>query len=191
MKVTFVTNLASSLIFDALAEKYNTEIIRTPVGERNLADKMDYLMKEKQKKTSMIFGGEGSCGGVMIPHFNNTRDGIFAAAKIVEILVETQEKISKLVSKLPKFYSFREYINIENKNLERILSTLKETLISEGQTIAQFDMDIRIAFEHDWFVLVHPSNTEPIIRVISEAKSENIARINLEKMVERLKFIIT
>jgi phosphomannomutase len=52
-------------------------------------------------------------------------------------------------------------------------------------------MDIRIAFEHDWFVLVHPSNTEPIIRVISEAKSENIARINLEKMVERLKFIIT
>ena len=96
----------------------------------NNNDNIENLLKEEDS-SSIVFGGEGSCGGVMIPQFNNTRDGIFAAAKIVEILVETNEKISSLVSNLPKFYAFREYINIESKNLEKIINQLKSALISD------------------------------------------------------------
>jgi phosphomannomutase len=189
-QVIFVTNLASSLIFEALAEKYGSQIIRTPVGERNLAEKMEDLIKI-HGKNSVIFGGEGSCGGVMIPHFNNTRDGIFAAAKIIEILVNTHEKISDLVSKLPKFYAFREYINIENKNLNKIISQLKEQLISDGENVKQIDLDLRFGQEHDWFVLIHPSNTEPIIRIISEANNKNLAKKKLDVTSKRVKSLVS
>ena len=189
-KVVFVTNLASSLIFEALAEIYNVQVIRTPVGERFLAEKMENLLKEEDS-SSIVFGGEGSCGGVMIPQFNNTRDGIFAAAKIVEILVESNEKISSLVSNLPKFYAFREYINIESKNLEKIINQLKLDLISDGENVNQIDIDLRFGQGNDWFVLIHPSNTEPIIRIISEANNEKNAKSRLITTSERVKSIIT
>ncbi len=189
-KVIFVTNLASSLMFEALAEKYSAYVIRTPVGERFLAEKMDNLIK-KEDSSSIIFGGEGSCGGVMIPQFNNTRDGIFAAAKIVEILVKTNEKISNLVSKLPKFYAFREYINTENKNLKKIINQLRKDLMTDGANVNQIDMDLRFGQGSNWFVLIHPSNTEPIIRIISEANNENLAKKNLTKTSERVKSIVS
>ena len=188
-KVIFVTNLASSLIFEALAGKYNMQVIRTPVGERFLAEKMDHLLKEEDS-SSVVFGGEGSCGGVMIPQFNNTRDGIFAAAKIVEILVETKEKISSLVSKLPRFYTFREYIIIEGKSIEKVINQLKAHFISDGKNIQQIGMDLRFGYAKDWFVLIHPSNTEPIIRVISEANNEKFAMNNLKSTSEKVKLII-
>ena len=94
----FVTNLASSLMFEVIAEKYNAQVIRTQIGEVFLVEKMHKLLHDQPK--SSIFGGEGSCGGVIFPDFNNTRDGLFAAAKIIEIMVETGEKISKLVAQL-------------------------------------------------------------------------------------------
>ena len=189
-KVIFVTNLASSLIFEALADKYNAQIIRTPIGERYLAEKMLGLI-EKDKQSSIIFGGEGSCGGIMVPNFNNTRDGIFAAAKIVEILVKTNEKISNLVSKLPKFYAFREYVNTENKNLKKIINQLRINLISDGANVNQIDMDLRFGQGSNWFVLIHPSNTEPIIRIISEANNENLAKKNLTKTSKQVKSIVS
>lgn len=189
-KMIFVTNLASSLIFEALAEKYGAQVIRTPVGERYLAEEMDELMKI-EKEDSIIFGGEGSCGGVMLPQFNNTRDGIFAAAKLIEILVETKEKLSDLVAKLPQFYSVREYINIKNENLKTIINQLKHNLISEGYDVTQIHNDLRFGQGNEWFVLIHPSNTEPIIRIISEAKTKSLAKENLLNTVENAKFILS
>ncbi len=192
-KMILVTNLASSLMFETLAEIHGAQVVRTPVGERYLAEKMDVLIEEQKSdmKDTIVFGGEGSCGGVMVPAFNNARDGIFAAAQIVQILVETNEKISNLVSKLPKFYSYREKIDVSNKNIGSIIRTLKEKMISEGKDIVQIDMDLRFSKKNDWFVLIHPSNTEPIIRVISEGKSESLARDNCVKTAKLVKSIIS
>ena len=189
-KMIFVTNLASSLIFEALAEKYGAQVIRTPVGERYLAEEMDKLMKI-EKESSIIFGGEGSCGGVMLPKFNNTRDGIFAAAKLVEILVETKEKLSDLVAKLPEFYSIREYINIKNINLNSIINQVKDALILEGYDVTQIHNDLRFGQGNEWFVLIHPSNTEPILRIISEAKNKPLANENLLITAQKVKFILS
>jgi len=189
-KMIFVTNLASSLIFEALAEKYGAHVIRTPVGERYLAEEMDKLMKI-EKESSIIFGGEGSCGGVMLPQFNNTRDGIFAAAKLIEILVETKEKLSDLVAKLPQFFSVREYIDIKNINLNTIINQVKNTLISDGYNVDQIHNDLRFGQGNGWFVLIHPSNTEPILRIISEAKNESLANENLLITTEKVKIILS
>ena len=173
-------------------KKYNAQIIRTPVGEMFLKDKMDILieMEGKEPNRRLIFGGEGSCGGVMFPYFNKTRDGIFAAAKIIEILVKTGKTVSDLVSNLPKYYSKREKIQIKNKNIEQIIKLLRKELIQEGEEVDQIDLDLRFGKGKEWFVLIHPSNTEPVIRVIAEAKRESLARIYCEVTSELIRLVI-
>ncbi len=155
----FVTNSASSLMFEAIMGK--DKVIRTPVGERYLAVKM----KELLNKGLDVFGGEGSCGGVMFPEFNNCRDGVLAAAKIVEVLFKAKKSISELVSELPKFHSKRRILR--DINISEFMSKLRSGL----KDFMVIDNDVKVVGD-DWFVLAHPSNTEPIIRVISEAKSE-------------------
>ena len=192
-KVTFVTNMASSLMFEAIAKHHDAQVIRTPIGERYLAEKMESLIKKEGviPENSLIFGGEGSCGGVMFPDFNNARDGIFAAAKIIEILTETNENISDLTSKLPIFFSFREKIEIKDKNINIIINNLKEELISNEEEVLQIGLDLRIGKNYEWFVLIHPSNTEPIIRIISEAKQEIIARTKCKSVTKSINNIIS
>ncbi|MHA1473245.1 MAG: hypothetical protein ACTSQW_09130 [Promethearchaeota archaeon] len=184
----FVTNLASSLMFEVIAEKYNAQVIRTQIGEVFLVEKMHKLMNNQPN--SSIFGGEGSCGGVMFPNFNNTRDGLFAAAKIIEIMVESGESISKLVDRLPKFFSHRRKVSINPKDVKEIIFRVKKELISEGEEVNQYGNDLRFGKEKDWFILIHPSNTEPIIRVICEAKVDTLARIFCETTTELIKLVI-
>ena len=190
-EVTFITNLASSLMFDVIAEKYNVEVKRTQIGEVFLIEKMHNLLND-QTKSSMnryIFGGEGSCGGAITP-FNLTRDGLYAAAKIIEILVDSGEKISNLVARLPKFFSHRRKIRINRKNVIPIISGVKQELIDEGEKVRQYGNDLKFGIEKEWFALIHPSNTEPIIRVICEAKVDSIARILCETTTELIKIVI-
>ncbi|MHA2183464.1 MAG: hypothetical protein ACXAAI_00590 [Promethearchaeota archaeon] len=192
-EMIFVTNLASSLRFEVLAEKYNAHVIRTPVGERFLVEKIYSLVEEDASRICkrLIFGGEGSCGGFIYPYFNNTRDGIFAAAKIIEILVQSGKKVSELVSTLPKYYTHREKINVNNRDLEQIISMLKRELEQEGEKVEQINLDLRWGEHKDWFILIHPSNTESVLRVISEAKRKSLARIYCEATAELVKLIIS
>ena len=190
--IFFVTNIASSLMFDVIAEKYNAHLIRTPVGERYLSEKMDALIQEKNSITekTIVIGGEGSCGGVIFPQFNKARDGILATVKIVELLVNSGEKISKLVSKLPKFFSHRKKIVIKHKKIRHVIGQIKQELINEGEVVNQINLDLRFGKDKEWFILIHPSNTEPVIRVISEAKRESLARIYCEATTELVKLVI-
>lgn len=192
-EITFITNLASSLMFDVIAEKYNAKVMRTQIGEVFLVEKMQSLMNNQNTslENCFVFGGEGSCGGVMFPNFNNTRDGLYAAAKIVEILVNSGEKISKLVSKLPKYYSHRKRIKINPSEIKDIINRVKQELINEGEEVEHIGYDLRFSKEKEWFVLIHPSNTEPIIRVISEAKVDSLARIYCEATAELIKLVIS
>lgn len=192
-EIIFITNLASSLMFEVLVEKYNARIIRTPVGEKFLIEEMNKLLANINRNSEdvLIFGGEGSCGGVMFPIFNNTRDGIFAAAKIVEILVTTGEKLSMLVSKLPRFYSYRQKIEIGKKDINSIIKLTKMELIDEGELVQEIEKDLRFGKNLEWFVLIHPSNTEPIIRIISEAKTDSLARIYCETTAELVRLVIS
>ena len=177
------------MMFDELAEKYNAQIVRTPIGERFLADEMNSLIINEQD--AVVFGGEGSCGGIMDPSFNNARDGIYAAAKIIEILVETGEKVSSLVSKLPKYYTHRAKIEYPKEKITSIINKVKEELMAEGEEVSQIDNDLRITHKKDWFILIHPSNTEPIIRIITEAKREALARVYCETTADLVKLVIS
>ncbi|MFX0028164.1 MAG: hypothetical protein ACFE8B_03070 [Candidatus Hermodarchaeota archaeon] len=192
-EIIIITNVASSLRFDALAEKYKSKLIRTSIGERNLTAIINKLMKERSNDSEklLVFGGEGPGGGLIFPYFNKTRDGIFAAAKIIEIIVKTEHKISDLVSQLPKYYSHQEKIDLKDANINFLIESIKKELIEEGEEVIQTDRDLRFGEGRDWFVLIHPSNTEPIIRVISEARRESLARVYCGTTAELIKLVIS
>jgi phosphomannomutase len=192
-EVIFITNLASSLMFEVLAERYGAEIVRTPIGEKFLVEEISILMKNKKTspKSCVILGGEGSCGGAIFPDFNLTRDAIFAVAKIVEILIDTKQKISKLVKQLPKYHSYRSSIPIKSQEINSIIKETKRNLIQEGENVSQINKDLRFGEGKEWFVLIHPSNTEPLIRVISEAKIDSSARLYCEATTELIKLVLS
>jgi phosphoglucosamine mutase len=180
-----VTNIASSLMFDELAVQYNGKVIHTPVGERYLASKMQELLPNLAP-TEEVFGGEGSCGGFMLPKVNNTRDGILAAAKVVEILARRKKKISELVAELPHFDTARETFTCPIEASDGIMDTLKTQLRKEGVIFSEIDRDVRIVGKNEW-ILIHPSNTEPIIRVITEAKTTDRARTLCDEYGRKMK----
>jgi phosphomannomutase len=169
-----VTNVASSLSFDDLAREFSGRVVRTPVGERNLASVMNDLLLQLPDNEE-IFGGEGSSGGYMLPRINNARDGILAAAKIVEILCRRKQPLSTLVNELPQYQTTRETLQCPIEVSYSLMSQLKESLRAEGVEFGEIDRDVRVIAPQEW-VLVHPSNTEPIIRVISEAKTTERAK---------------
>jgi len=192
-EIIFVTNLASSLMFEVLAERYGAKIVRTPIGEKFLVEEISFLINKMDSSTKncIVLGGEGSCGGAIFPQFNLTRDAIFAVAKIIEILVNTNQKVSELVKQLPKYYSYRSSIPIKNRNVNAIISETKKQLIDEGESVNQINDDLRFGESKEWFVLIHPSNTEPIIRVISEARIDSSARLYCEVTTELIKLTIS
>jgi phosphomannomutase len=192
-EIIFITNLASSLMFEVLAERYGAEIVRTPIGEKFLIEEISVFMNKKREspKSCLILGGEGSCGGAIFPDFNLTRDAIFAVAKIVEILIDTNQKISKLVKQLPKYYSYRSSIPIKSYEINNIIKETKKHLIQEGENVNQINNDLRFGKGKEWFVLIHPSNTEPIIRIISEARIDSSARLYCEATTELIKLVIS
>jgi len=169
-----VTNSASSMNFEQIALEYNIKVIRTPVGERYLAIKMDELIKEFPRY--LIFGGEGSSGGFMYPPFNNARDGIFASCLISQLLLDKQQSLKDLIEKLPKLYTTRKILDLKqlpvNLSIQQIIQTIKTNLDLEKINYESYINDIRIVnLEKLEWILIHPSNTEPIIRVITEAKT--------------------
>jgi phosphomannomutase len=183
-----VTNISSSLRLDILTEEYDIKLVKTAIGEFFLALKIHSLMKEYPN--AYIFGGEGSNGGVMIPKFNNTRDAIFATVKIIELLQGTNKKISSLVNEFPDYHKYTENINIEDINVTQLITKIKQELRSEGEKVFQMGNDLRIDNENESFTLIHPSTTEPVIRIIAEAKRKSLARILSQTTAELIRMIL-
>jgi phosphomannomutase len=142
-----------------------------------------------QAKEYFIFGTEGMCGGPIFPYFNYVKDGIFIASKLIEVLTDTNEKISVLYSKLPKYYAYKEKINITNNQIEILMKKLNEELTNEGEILSQVGMNLRFGQGKDWFVLIYP--TLKSIRILSEAKSDSLARLYCETTVELIKMLLS
>ncbi len=186
-KFIFFMNLASSLRFEILAERYNIQVIKSYAGDPYLKKTMDELLHEEEDY--FVFGSEGLCGGPVFPYFNKVRDGFFISAKLVEILVNSGKKLSTLISKLPKFYSYQEKIPVLKQKLDIIIKRLCDELTKEGETVNKVGNNLRFGHEKDWFVLIYPSNN--YIKVYSEAKRDSLARLYCETAIELLKLIIS
>jgi phosphomannomutase len=158
---TIVTNLSTSRMSTDIAEKYGSKCERTAVGEPSVVEGMI--------KNNAIVGGEGN-GGVIYPAVNFVRDSFTGLSLILELLAERKKTVSELVALLPKYFMKKEKYSLEGKDLKEIILKLKNHF-REAKTI---EIDgVRLDFPDDSWLHLHPSNTEPIVRLFGEAKTEN------------------
>ncbi len=169
-----VINLSTSQMNVDIAKKYNSECFRSKIGEGNVVQKMISL--------NAIIGGEGG-GGVIYPKINTARDSFTGLALILELLAERKQTVSECISTLPKYFIKKDKWTIEGKNLNEIYLKLKSHF--KNAEIDEQD-GLRLDFKDSSWIHLRPSNTEPIIRLIGEAKSENA----INKLFEQTKSIL-
>lgn len=165
-------NLSTSRMIEDAAEKFGGKIFRSAVGEINVVKKM--------RETGAGIGGEGN-GGIIYPPLHYGRDAVFGIALVLQLLAENNLLLSKLVSEIPSYVMIKEKIEVSSKD------TWREKV---KNAFAGSDMDftdgIKITFSKSW-VHIRESNTEPIIRVISEAPDTDSARSLISDIYKALK----
>jgi phosphomannomutase len=156
-----VANISTSRMIDDIAAEYDSTVYRTKVGEAHVARQL--------RKVRGVIGGEGN-GGVILPELHYGRDALVGMALILQFLAESEKPISQLFSELPRYFMVKRKARL-TRNFERNLVRLKKGF-SRGR-INPLD-GIRIDFEDSW-LHIRKSNTEPLVRVIAEARSEREA----------------
>jgi len=136
-------------------------------------------MKEK----GAVIGGEGN-GGVIIPQINYARDGIAAIALLLEYLAQENKPVSQLADSLPQYFMVKKKLRASPSCFARIKQRLKEEFEKEK---LNFLDGVKVKKKEGW-VHIRVSGTEPVIRIIAEAKSkleaEKFAQWAIKKMKE-------
>lgn len=158
-----VSNLSSSRALRDVTEKHGGEYFASAVGEVNVVEKM--------KQTQAIIGGEGN-GGIIFPELHYGRDSLVGIALFLTHLAEKNIRVSELRKEYPAYFMSKDKIELTpGLNVDSILEKLAEKYASEE--ISTID-GVKIDFPENW-VHLRKSNTEPIIRIYTEAKSQTQA----------------
>jgi len=152
-------NISTTRAVDDVASKFGIAVTRTPVGEINVAKKM--------KEINAVIGGEGN-GGVILPNIHLGRDAPVAIVLTLQHITETGGTISELWKSLPQYVMTKKKIDIGSSNPDEILEKIKDAHSHEKLNLID---GIKIERPTSW-VHIRKSNTEPIIRVIAEAKTK-------------------
>jgi len=157
-----VVNLSTSQMIDDVAREYNAKVIRTPVGEINVAEKM--------KEVNAPIGGEGN-GGAILPELHYGRDALLGMALMLQLMTEEKKTVSQLVAALPRYTIVKSKFKKKGLDKEKALKKIKETYARE-----QLDLSngIKIMRAQGW-IHIRKSNTEPLIRIVAEASDEAVA----------------
>lgn len=171
---TVVTNLSTTAAIDDVANKYNCKVIRTRVGEVNIAEKM--------KKEKAVIGGEGT-GGIIFPEVHFGRDSLVGIALVLWSLASKKTKISHLIESFPQYRIVKRKIAADSTKIPTIIKNLKEEYRDEKLDLTE---GIKIIRDNLW-IHIRPSNTEPVIRIISEGKTEKKAEEATEEILNKIK----
>ncbi len=172
---TAATNLSTSRMIDDIAEKAGGRVIRTPVGEANVAAAM--------LEHNCIIGGEGN-GGVIDLRISPIRDSLVGIALVLQLMAETSgprtgNTISQLASEIGRYYMRKDKFAADQSQALQILNSAKKVF-----TDAKLDTTdgCRFDFDDGWLHL-RASNTEPVMRVIVEAKNQRTAQRYIDAVV--------
>ena len=170
-----VSNLSSSRALKDISESNNCSHFFSAVGEVNVVEMM--------KKKNAVIGGEGN-GGIILPELHYGRDALVGIALFLSYLSKIKVSCSKLRDSFPNYYMSKDKVKL-NKSLdvESVIKNIAEKYSSEK--INTID-GLKIDFEDSW-VQLRKSNTEPIVRVYSEAKSQKIANELSSRFISEIK----
>lgn len=157
-----VSNLSSTRALRDVTQSYGQSYAAAAVGEVNVVTKM--------KETNAIIGGEGN-GGVIYPQAHYGRDALVGIALFLSHLAHKGCTASELRASYPDYQITKNRIDLDaSTDVDAILAKVKE-MFSGDPTVQVNDIDgVKIDFDDKW-VHLRKSNTEPIIRVYSEAKT--------------------
>ena len=173
-----VSNLSSSRALRDVTERWGGKYTAAAVGEVNVVEKM--------KETGAVIGGEGN-GGVIYPASHYGRDALVGAALFLSHLAKSGLKCSELRKTYPDYFMSKNKIELTpDIDVDALLERLQQKYSTEKVTTID---GVKIDFAESW-VHLRKSNTEPIIRIYSEAKSEEEAKNIAQKVIQTIKEII-
>ena len=177
-KGNVVSNLSSSRALRDIAEKHNVGYYAAAVGEVNVVTEM--------KRTNAIIGGEGN-GGIIYPELHYGRDALVGIVLFLSLLAEKNCTVKQLRDSYPAYFMSKNKIQLtEAINPEEILKKMERKYTNEQ--ISTID-GLKIDFADCW-VHLRKSNTEPIIRIYTEAKSQNEADNLALRFINEIKELI-
>jgi phosphomannomutase len=160
---TATVNLSTTRAVDDVAKEFGGKVFRSPVGEINVVKEM--------KRNKSIVGGEGS-GGVIIPDLHYGRDAMVGIALILQEFAGFKGKISEYKNTLPQYYISKAKFDVKG-NPDTVLQKVIKHYKNQNCKITATD-GVKLDFPEHW-IHMRKSNTEPIIRIIVEAKSRKEA----------------
>ncbi len=172
-----VVNLSTTRAVEDVAKEFGCKVFRSPVGEANVVKRM--------KEVDAVIGGEGS-GGVIYPSLHYGRDALVGIALTLQHLAEKDTTLSDLKRSLPEYFIAKKKIELQNVSPDEIINNLLFKF--KNQKINTED-GLRIDFADHW-VHLRKSNTEPIIRIIVEAKNRELAEGLAEKYLKDIQELV-
>ena len=172
-----VSNMSSSRALADVTKWHNGNYQASAVGEVNVVDLM--------KATAAVIGGEGN-GGIIYPELHYGRDSLVGVALFLTHLAHKKMTVSALRASYPSYFMSKNKIELTPQiDVDGILIAMTKKY--ESQKITTID-GVKIDFENNW-VHLRKSNTEPIIRIYTEAKTQNLADDLAQKTIKEIKEI--
>ena len=165
------TNLSSSRALDDVARKHGQEVVRSKVGEIHVVRAM--------QEAGAVIGGEGN-GGVILPDLHYGRDALVGVALVLQHLAETGKALSDLKAEYPRYAIAKHKLPLtDDMDKDALLAALAARYAdADVSTLDGVKVDLDEGWAH-----VRASNTEPILRVYTEAASPEAA----DALAERFK----
>ena len=172
-----VSNMSSSRALKDVTKRHGGTYTASAVGEVNVVQKM--------KDTSAVIGGEGN-GGIIYPELHYGRDSLVGIALFLSYLAEINISVSQLRKEYPSYFMSKKKIALTPQiDVDAILKQMTNDYDSEE--INTID-GVKIDFNDNW-VHLRKSNTEPIIRIYTEAKSQEKADALADRIISEIKQI--
>ncbi len=172
-----VSNLSSSRALADVTKKHGETYHASAVGEVNVVQKM--------KNVNAVIGGEGN-GGIIYPELHYGRDALVGIAMFLSLLTEKQMKVSELRASYPAYFMGKKKISLtQGMPVDEILNDIHEKYVTENVTAID---GVKIDFEDQW-VHLRKSNTEPIIRIYTEAPTQQEADALGDRFIAELEAI--
>ncbi len=169
-----VSNLSSSRALRDVAKQHGVEYHASAVGEVNVVENM--------KQVDAVIGGEGN-GGVIYPASHYGRDALVGIGLFLSYLAISGKKMSELRAAYPNYYMCKHKVKLTPQlDVDKLLQRLQDKFSDEDITTID---GVKIDFDDSW-VHLRKSNTEPIIRIYTEAKSQEDADTLAHKFEQEL-----
>lgn len=172
-----VSNMSSTRALRDVTEAHGGSYEASAVGEVNVVNLM--------KKNNAVIGGEGN-GGIIYPELHYGRDALVGVALFLSLLAEKKMDVSALRASYPNYFMSKKKIQLTPElDVDGLLKTMEHKYAQENITTID---GVKIDFANSW-VHLRKSNTEPIIRIYTEAPSQNEADELADRIISEIKAI--